>query len=187
MKLSLTLALLLATAISGQANNVLSFGPVTGLNVGGALSFDLALNSTDPVYGYQLDLDYPTFLNFVGVADAGDFITDGTGVFYDSFDDSVGVVTGVVGLLTDPFPGSGDIVNFQFEVVAAGTGSISTANESLFDGDFDTFAVTPPNSMSITTVDAAASTPEPSTAALTILAGACMFWKVLTGRNTIRR
>jgi hypothetical protein len=181
MKLSLVFALLLASAISGQANNILTLSAAaTTVNPGDTLSLDVDLTATDPVFGYQFDLNYPTFLNFLSVTEEGDFAVNGIcgppSPCYDTPDDVNGIVTNVLDALTgsDPATSPETIVNFQFTVVGSGTASFSLANIFLTDDSADTLEVDPVDDVSIT------ATPEPSTGYLALLAMALVYCRFRT-------
>jgi hypothetical protein len=165
-------ALLLAFAVSGQADNVIAFSPdTTSVTVGDTLSLDVTLDATDPVFGYQFDLNYPTFLNFLSATEEGDFFNDGIN----------GIVANVLDSLFggSPFTSPGTMVNFQFTVVGIGTGSFSLANELLPDDMGNPLEIDPVVPVSITSSAATAppTAPEPSTTALAILATAFVCWR----------
>jgi hypothetical protein len=192
MKLLSIFTLLAASAISAQAGNVLVLSPdSTALTVGDTVSLDVILTSTDPVFGYQFDLSYPTFLNFVSVVDEGDFAALGIGggvpFSYDPPDDIDGIVTNVLDALTGDTPASdGAIVNFQFIVTDVGTANFSLANVILTDNGGNTLEADPVTAVSVTS-----STPEPSTVWLAISGMALVFRRLRlqsgTGRRVIRR
>jgi len=181
-------ALLLAFAVSGQADNVIAFSPdTTSVTVGDTLSLDVTLDATDPVFGYQFDLNYPTFLNFLSATEEGDFFNDGINglgggpPIYDPPDDINGIVANVLDSLFggSPFTSPGTMVNFQFTVVGIGTGSFSLANELLPDDMGNPLEIDPVVPVSITSSAATAppTAPEPSTTALAILATAFVCWR----------
>jgi hypothetical protein len=192
MKISLVFAIFLASSISVQANNILTLSPdATVVNVGDTLSLDVILDATDPVFGYQFDLNYPTFLSFLSATEEGDFFTDGLGFgtgipIYDTPDDAAGIVTNVLDSLIagSPFTSPGTVVNFQFTVVGVGMGSFSTANELLTDGSGNpSLEIDPVAAVSITSATAP-SVPEPSTTGLALF-GAAFIYRRFRTRKTI--
>jgi len=185
---------LAAFAIPGQASNILTLTPdSTSVTVGGTVGLDVSLTAADVVYGYQFDLNYPTFLNFLSATEEGDFAAGsfaggfgGGSPFYDTFDDSIGLIDDVADVLSAPFNSPGIIVNFEFTVVSSAVGpeSFSLANQTLTDGSGadDTLELDPTAPVAITSSAVAGpsgtSAPEPSTAGLAILGAGFLCWKL---------
>jgi hypothetical protein len=187
MKLSLLFALLLASAIAGQANNILTLSSAqTIVNPGDIVSLDVDLTATDPVFGYQFDLNYPTSLSFLSATEEGDFAVNGIcgppSPCYDTPDDINGIVTNVYDALTGSNPATSPetMVTFQFTVVGSGTASFSLANIFLPDDSGDSLEVDPVDDLGIT------ATPEPSTACLALLAIAFVYWRFRTRKTTLQ-
>jgi hypothetical protein len=179
MKILYITALLCVAAWPALASSFLLLPPSGTGNVGDNISVDVVLTPTDEIFGYSVDLTFPTFLSFAGADEKGYFLTAGIGAFWDTVDNVNGTVSGIsdfiastAGLTTQDI-----VLTLSFSVTGAGSGAIILRNESLADAAFDSLPVSQTLPVPVTTQDAPASAPEPATlfTAVPTLAAAFFF------------
>jgi hypothetical protein len=180
--LLLNLLLLIASAFCspGRANadpivpvvsiSLPSSVPVT---VGSTFKVDVNISGVANLFAFQLDLGFnPTLLQAIGVTE-GAFLPTGGNTFFvpgsidnGNFSSSGDALFGPSGA-----NGSGTLLQFDFQAIAAGTSPLTLSNILLLDTNFNLLDKTKVNGS--VTVTPAVSTPESSV--IVFLAAAAMF------------
>jgi hypothetical protein len=169
MKFLITAAFLCISAAPALAESIppsfFALLPQSGTgNVGDILSFDAVLVPFADVFGYNVDVVFPTFLTFIDADEEGYFLANGIGVSWDT-PTGPAVVNNINDLIAGPdgFTASDDILRLNFLVTGAGAGTIEFFDESLVDDNFNFLPVDPTAPEAVQTQDAPAGAPEPAT------------------------
>jgi hypothetical protein len=169
-----------------HAVNFLSLDPTpfpAVVQVGQTLLLNVDIFSQDPVFGFQFDLLFPTFLHIdpSGITEQSFFAATGCCFSVDpsQIDNVNGKVTNLFDAVSGPSglttTGLVTLLQFQFQVInAPGTGQITLDNILLTDDNFDSLTVDPVIPLDVTAEvgspiqppdnppDIGSSTPEPA-------------------------
>ncbi len=179
---------LLLCGAAAQASVILAVNPPDNtVNVGDSLTVNVDIDSDDRVFGFSMDIDYPTFLTYEGMQEQGLFATDGCcfGVLDTSTPGHLGFIYDALVGSYDPLSGPDTLFSINFTVNGAGSGEIAIDPSSVLISD-DSLNQIPVQSITPATVTAAAAqvaAPEPSSFALMALAIAGGLWR----RRTIHK
>ena len=161
-----------------RADTTVSVGTAGPVTVGDTFAVDVNIANVTDLYDFQLDLTFdPTILQLDNIAE-GVFLSEGGATFFfpGLIDNSGGSATFNADTLLGAIPGvngSGVLLQFNFEALAAGSSALSLSNVLLQDSTIPVGANIDFSSTdgSITvTSSGPVTTPEPNT--LTLFAGA---------------
>ncbi len=185
--------LTLCAAGVASAASVFTVAAPSSVTAGSTINVDVALTlgSGDVVQGYQIDLDFPSFLSAQSLTESGYFATNSVigGISFDTIDPTAISITTIYDQLdaADQLPGDTVLFTIDFLVTGTGTGTISVNPvTALLYGPLDMnpaasgFGLPTPVDFSVSDamLTASSSTPEPASwllfaGALTLFAGHC--------------
>jgi hypothetical protein len=169
------------------ADPVLSVVPtsVSGINVGGSITYDINISNVTGLIAYQFDLSFnPNIVSAVSIDEGAFLSTAGSTIFLPGTIDAIaGSVSSTADTLVGFIPGadgSGTLAVLTLMGVGAGTSSIDISNVTLLDSNFNPILPTGLNSGSVTVTST--SLPEPSSILL-LLAGAGVVFLLASTRR----
>ena len=160
------------------ADTIVSVGAVGPVNVGDAFAVDVNIANVSDLYDFQLDLTFDSAVVQLDTITEGAFLSQGGATFFfpGFIDNSGGTATFNADTLLGAIPGvngSGVLLQFDFQALAAGSSGLSLSNVLLQDSTIPVGAnidfSSTDGSVTVTSAGAVA-TPEPNT--LTLFAGA---------------
>ena len=172
-RLSLTLVFVLGSV---QAGTILVSPAAISVAVGQSFKVDVNVNSITDLYAYQFDFSFnPAVLQATSITE-GSFLDEGgttATLFFAGTIDNVGgsITTNAESLETaiTGVSGSGNLIEFEFQAIAAGSSQDVISNMFLLDSSLDGI------NASITNGTVNVVTPEPSCALLFGLGAVALF------------
>jgi hypothetical protein len=178
--LLLTLLLSFASALClpgrADADSMLSVQSPSPVIAGSNFQVNVNISGAVDLYTYAFDLSFnPAIVNAISVMEGG-FLPGGGFTFFNAgfIDNNAGSVTFIFDSLTGPIAGvdgTGNLVQFNFKAIGAGTSTLSLANIFLLNSISDPLKGTTVDGS--VTVSPAIGTPESSV--IVYLAAAAMF------------
>jgi hypothetical protein len=134
----LILGALAFAAGPAAADTTVSVGTVGTISVGDAFAVDVNIANVNDLYDFQLDLSFdPSIVQLNNVSEGAFLPQGGSTLFVPGFIDNVGgSATFNIDTLLGTIPGvngSGVLLEFDFQALAAGTSSLSLSNILLQD------------------------------------------------------
>jgi len=158
--------LLAAWLIQSGAAPVLSIEPSTGgIGKGQSFSAGVVVRDASDLFAYQFDLAFdPALLEVTGVEEGGLLPAGGPTVFFPGIvDNQAGLISFVLGTLTDDLPGvsgDGDLARINFRARnATGIAGLSVLHITLLDSTLADIAFIPPEAAPVAVVPAPGTAP----------------------------
>jgi hypothetical protein len=133
------ISLLLGVSVLGHANTILTLDPpVQTMEVGSVTTVNVAITSNATLFGFQLDVLFPTFLNVLSdPEEQGFFLANGCCFSPGIADNTSGVISFIFDAIAglDGLNGPDLLLTIPFTAIAPGTGEITLRNILLSDGN----------------------------------------------------
>jgi hypothetical protein len=128
---------------AARADTVLSILPAsTSVTAGDNFNLNVAISGVSDLYGYQFDLQFDPSMFAAVSSSEGSFLQSGGPTFFiPGVNDNVnGTIAATANTLVSAVPGvsgSGDLVDFTFQALRSGMGSITASGMEFIDSTFN--------------------------------------------------